>query len=166
MLLSVIGGLILAFGFVVFVGAPYLPTTKKQIDVALDLLDLSPGKSVLELGAGDGRVALAAARRGLNVVAVELNPLLCLVIFIRTWRYRRQVRVVCSNFWHMEWPEVEGVFVFLLDRYMERLNKKLIQKQNEWKKEVRLASFAFKIPRRKCDDEKAGVFLYVYKNGE
>ncbi|HEU4984185.1 MAG TPA: class I SAM-dependent methyltransferase, partial [Nitrososphaera sp.] len=63
-------------GFVVFFGPPYLPTLRRNIDAALDLLDLKPGQTMLDLGSGDGRVLVAAAKRGINVVGIELSPVL------------------------------------------------------------------------------------------
>ncbi len=50
-------------------GAPYLPTLKKQQLVALDLLNLPPGAHLVELGSGDGGLCLEAARRGHKVTA-------------------------------------------------------------------------------------------------
>jgi ribosomal protein L11 methylase PrmA len=68
--------LVILFGFVVAFGAPYLPTLRPQITMALDMLDLKKGQTLLELGSGDGRVMMAAAERGWNVIGYELNPLL------------------------------------------------------------------------------------------
>lgn len=148
------------FGFVVLFGAPYLPTLQKQIDTAFDLLDLQPGQTVLELGCGDGRVLKAAAERGLYAIGYELNPVLALVARLRTWRYRKQVRVIWGNYWNRTWPEARGIFVFLLDPYMEKLNKKIIQ---ECSKPVKLVSFAFEIPNRRAEREKHGLYLYRYE---
>src|SRR5690348_1091609 len=77
----------LAFCFVILFGAPFLPTLKQHIPRALDLIDLKPGQTLLELGSGDGRVLLAAAERGLHAIGFEINPLL--VIYSR-WRTRHQ----------------------------------------------------------------------------
>lgn len=153
----IVGGL---FGFVVAFGAPYLPTLSQQQAVALDMLDMKPGQTLLELGCGDGKVALAAARRGWNVVGYELNPVLALVAWLRTWRYRRQVRIVLGNFWVKRWPMADGIFVFLLDRYMVKLDKKIIQ---EYSQPVKLVSFAFQVPGRKPLRQKQGLYLYWYK---
>ena len=150
---------VLAFSLVVFVGAPYLPTTRRQINAGLELLNLSPGQRMLELGAGDGRVALAALKKGVNVTEIDLNPLLCVVIYIRTFRYRRNIQIKCGNYWHMQWGEFDGLYVFLLDKYMERLDKMLIHKQFTGP----LASFAFKVPHRRHVRELAGVYLYRYE---
>src|SRR5437868_4204180 len=105
--------LILLFGFVVFFGAPYLPTLKKSRTSALDLLELEPGQTILELGCGDGALVLAAAERGLKVIAYELNPILVLVSIIRTWKYRKHVRIIWANYWWHMWPRTDGIYVFL-----------------------------------------------------
>jgi SAM-dependent methyltransferase len=148
------------FGAVVLVGAPYLPTLRPQIGAALELAGLQPGDRLLELGCGDGRVVLAAARHGLQVTGYELNPLLAAVAWLRTRRYRRQVRIIWGDFWRAGWPPSEAIFVFLLTRYMEKLDKKIVQYKH---KPVKLVSFAFEIPGRKPDRRKDGVFLYLYK---
>ncbi|HSH18794.1 MAG TPA: class I SAM-dependent methyltransferase, partial [Candidatus Saccharimonadales bacterium] len=93
------------FGFVLLRGAPYLPTLRKQVDAALDLADLSPGDTLLELGCGDGKVMIAAAQRGLKVVGYELNPILACIAWLRTRRYGKQVQVVWGDFWTKDWPK-------------------------------------------------------------
>ncbi len=150
---------VLIFGFVVFFGAPYLPTLRKQSEDALDMLNLKPGQTLLELGSGDGRVMLAAARRGLNVVGIELNPVLCIIARAVTWRYRRQVKVICGNFWQVKWPPADGMFVFLLTKYMPRLDKKITQYARS---KVKVISYAFPIPGRKLQQQHEALFLYEY----
>lgn len=148
--------IVVAFGGVLWWGAPYVPTLKKQAETALELLDLQPGQTLLELGSGDGRVLIMAAQSGLNVVGIELNLFLVVVSWLRTRRYRKQVRIIWGNFWQTPWPECDGVFVFLLDRFMSRLDTRM----QEIKKP--LVSFAFQIPGRKAAQERSGVYLYKY----
>lgn len=149
----------MAFAFVVAFGAPFLPTLKPQVRSALDLLDLKPGQTLLELGSGDGRVLVAAAERGITAIGYELNPLLAIYSWLRTRRYNGKVRVVWGDFWNKKLPPTEGIFVFLLDPYMKKLDKKIVQ---EYGKPVKLVSFAFKIPSRKITTEKNGLYLYQY----
>ena len=149
---------VILFSFVVFFGAPYLPTKRAQADEAIRLLGLKKGETLLELGAGDGTIALRALKQGLRVTAIELNPLLCIVIYLRTFKYRKNIKVVCGNFWHVSWGEYNGVYVFLLDKYMKKLHNKLIH--NHFK--GRLVSFAFKIPLIKIQAESKGLFVYNY----
>jgi hypothetical protein len=152
--------LILAFGFVVFFGAPYLPTLNLQIHAALELANLKPGETLIELGCGDGRVLVAAAQVGVRSVGYEINPLLALFAWLRTRRFKGEVKVVWGNFWTKQWPEADAVFTFLLDKYMAKLDKKITQYNH---KPVRLVSFAFQVPNREQVAEKAGVYLYEYK---
>jgi 16S rRNA A1518/A1519 N6-dimethyltransferase RsmA/KsgA/DIM1 with predicted DNA glycosylase/AP lyase activity len=152
--------IIICFGFVLLRGAPYLPTLKKQIDTALDMLDLNPGQTMLELGCGDGRVLRAAAKRGIKVVGYELNPILVIISRIVTWKYRKNVKVIWGDIWLKEWPPAEGIFTFLLQKYTSQLNTKIIKTMP---KPVKLVSFAFTITNKKPTREKDGLFLYVYK---
>lgn len=159
MLFGVAAIFILLFGSVVFFGPPYLPTLHVQIEVALDLLALDPGQTLLELGCGDGRVARAAASRGLCVVGIELNPVLVIVSRVVTWRYRKSVRILWGSYWKVKWPEADGIFTFMIGRQMTTLDDHI----EAWhKKPVRLASFAFAIPNKKPAQERQGVLLYLY----
>jgi SAM-dependent methyltransferase len=151
--------LLTCFGGVLLFGAPYLPTLTPQVTAALELADLHPGETLLELGCGDGKVLIAAAQRGYRVVGYELNPLLAAVAWMRTRRYRRLVRVVCANFWQAKWPAADAIFTFLLPKYMNKLDTIIAQKAQ---KPVKLVSFAFKIPNHPIAAEKAGVYLYTY----
>jgi len=52
----------------------YLPTPYPVVDAMLRLADLRPGDRLVDLGAGDGRIAIAAARAyGIMAVGVELD---------------------------------------------------------------------------------------------
>ena len=152
--------IIFCFVFVLLFGAPFLPTLRPQIDIALDLLDLQAGQTMLELGCGDGRVLVAAARRGLNAVGYELNPILIVISWVRTRPYRHRVRVVWGDFWRTSWPHAEGIFSFILPRYMSKLDKKVAQYSY---RPLRIASFAFVIPGKEPQTVKEGVYLYEYK---
>lgn len=153
-------GVFLAFSFVVLFGAPFLPTLTPQVKNALDMIDLEPGQTLLELGSGDGKVMIAAAERGLNVVGYELNPLLVLYSWLRTRKCRGRVKVVWGNFWYRRLPEAEGIFVFLLQPYMKKLDNKIVR---ECSKPVKLVSFAFYIPDREPNGESKGLYLYEYR---
>lgn len=147
------------FTFVIAFGAPFLPTLKKNVKPAIKLIDLKPGQTLLELGSGDGRVLIAAAEAGLNVVGYELNPILFVISWVRTRRYRKQVNIILGNYWNKKWPEADGIFVFLLQRYMEKLNTRIIQSYDN---PIKLVSFAFKIESKQENREKHGLYLYKY----
>lgn len=115
---------------------------------------------MLELGCGDGRVLILAARRGIKSVGYELNPLLAFTAWLRTRKYRNEVQIIWGDFWRQDWPEHEAIFTFLLPKLMPKLNNKIMQSKH---KPVKLVSYAFEVPDRKPVAEKAGIFLYLYK---
>jgi SAM-dependent methyltransferase len=158
-LVILLGFLIFCFAGVLLFGAPYLPTLKPQISAALDLADLHQGQCLLELGCGDGRVLVAAAKQGLQVVGYELNPLLAFIAWLRTRRYGKQARVICGDFWRIPWPAADAIFVFLLPKYMAKLDKNIVRYKY---KPVKLVSFAFKVPDRPIAKELNGVYRYDY----
>lgn len=160
-LLLVLLAAVMLFGFVVFFGPPYLPTLRGNMDTALDMLELNPGETMLELGSGDGRVLVAAARRGAQVVGIELNPLLVIISWLRTRRYRKQVRIVWGSYFSVKWPAADAIFTFMLPRQMIQLDRHI----ENWrgKKSVRLASYGFEIPGKKSAAVRDAVFLYEYK---
>ncbi len=162
MIFLILGGVVLLFGFVILFGAPYVPTLKPQTKQALDLLNLKKGQTLLELGCGDGRVMRAAAARGLTVVGYELNPILVIIAKAVTWKYRTTTTVIWGNFWRATWPPADGIFVFLLDKYMEKLDKKIAHKHKHDARPIRLVSFTFQIPGRKPAKKRGGLFRYDY----
>ncbi len=150
----------LLFALVIVRGAPFVPTLKPQITEALDLLELKSGQVLLELGSGDGRLLRAAAERGIYAVGYELNPLLVVWTKIRHWKYRSYITVKWGDFWQTSWPESDGMYVFLLHRYMDKLDKKVAQYAK--KKHYKLVSFGFQMPNHKSKVTRQGLNLYEY----
>ncbi len=147
---------ILAFGGVLLYGAPYLPTLRPQIQTAFNLLALKKGQTLLELGCGDGKVLIAAAERGYHVIGIELNPFLAFIAWLRTRKYGAAVQVIWGNYWRMDWPKADGVYVFLLDRFMPRLDERMHSYGGP------LVSVTFQISGQEPVVAQNGVFLYHY----
>lgn len=151
---------LLLFGLVVFIGAPYVPTLATQQRDALELLALQKGQTVLDLGSGDGRFLRESARQGYQAVGIEANPLLVVVAYIVCLPYRKQVRIIWGDMWRTEWPQAEGIYVFLHTRFMKKLDKKIVQKYSG--KKINVVSYAFEIPNKKVVKKLNGLFLYKY----
>jgi ribosomal protein L11 methylase PrmA len=54
--------------------APYAETPEPVVEAMLDLAGLSSGERLLDLGSGDGRIAIAAARRGATALGIDIDP--------------------------------------------------------------------------------------------
>ncbi len=150
----------LIFSVVILVGAPYLPTLKQRIDDAFDLMSLKKGQTMLELGSGDGRMLIAAAKKGLYSIGYEINPFLVIYSKIVCWKYRKYITVIWGDYWEKEWPKTDAVYVFLLQKYMKKLHNKLIQYTKTHT--TKLVSFAFTIEGKKPKKQLKGMRLYVY----
>ena len=53
---------------------PWVPTPDVLVDKMLDMAAVTPDDLVIDLGSGDGRTVIAAARLGARAIGVELEP--------------------------------------------------------------------------------------------
>ena len=52
----------------------WVPTPPELVETMMDLAKVTPQDFVMDLGSGDGRNVIAAAKRGANALGVEYNP--------------------------------------------------------------------------------------------
>src|SRR4051795_8500720 len=52
----------------------WVPTPRALVEKMLDLAAVTPRDFVVDLGSGDGRVVIAAAKRGARALGVEYDP--------------------------------------------------------------------------------------------
>ena len=57
-----------------YILAPYVPTPPEVVERMLDLAGVTSADTVYDLGCGDGRIAIAAARRGARAVGIDIEP--------------------------------------------------------------------------------------------
>ena len=151
--------LALFFGLGALMGAPYLPILRRDQASLLELCELKPGQTLLDLGSGDGRLLRLAASRGIRGIGYEINPLVYLVSLVVCWPYRRLIKLHLADFWQVRLPEADVIYVFLIDRYMAKLDRKLIA---ELKRPTPVVSFVFKIPGREPVKSTRNAARYEY----
>ncbi len=153
--------IVLLFASAVGFGAPFLPTLRKRVEDAVDLLDLQPGQTMLELGSGDGRLLKAAAKRGIYGIGYEINPLVYLYSKIICFPERKYIKIYLKNYWKADLPKADGVYVFLLQPYMAKLHKFLVEYLKKHNKtSIPLVSFGFFIEGKKPIKDENGMLLY------
>ena len=52
----------------------WVPTPQELVDRMLDMAEVTPQDYLVDLGSGDGRTVITAARRGLRARGIEFNP--------------------------------------------------------------------------------------------
>ena len=105
---------------------PYVPANPTQIDMVLGICKRRGGPMV-DLGSGDGRVVIAAARAGIPATGVELNwPL---VMYSRMQAARQGVwgraRFVHGDLWAANLAPYRTICVFGVAEMMPTLEAKL-----------------------------------------
>ena len=160
LLIVLLLALLFSFGLVALAGAPYLPTGGRQRRQALKLLDLPPGGMLYDLGCGDGRMLSLAAAHGFKAVGYELNPLLWLVAWMRCRRHSGRVKVIWGSFWNASLDDADGVYVFLIDHFMGRLDRLVRLRHRPGP--LRLVSYGYTIPGKRPVSHSGGLYLYEY----
>lgn len=131
--------LFLQLGFAVYLlyyiiaflsGAPYVPTTDQTAKSMITLAQLQKGDTVYDLGSGDGKLLLLAAKKEVKAVGIEINPILVAFTRLRILisPYRTQVSVRWQSFWKTDMSEADVLFIYLLPLRMERLETLLMHK--------------------------------------
>jgi hypothetical protein len=159
-LLYVLAGLVLLFGFVVFFGAPYVPSLRKEVDEAFtNLYPLSAKDTLVDLGSGDGLVLNAALKHGAAAYGYELNPLL---VLISRLRLRNRATIELRNMWSVRLPqETTVVYVFSVSRDSKRLTRYLQAEAARLGRTINVIMFGEGLPGQPPVKEWRGHKLYA-----
>jgi hypothetical protein len=154
-------GLVAAFGFVVFFGAPYVPSLHDEVRRSFDeLYDVGPGDVVVDLGSGDGQVLVEAVRRGATGVGYELNPLLVMVSRLRLWR---RAKVYLKDMWTARLPnEVTLVYAFTVSRDAAKLARRLQAETDRLNRPLAVMTFGATLPGIQPVEVRKGHTLYRF----
>ena len=143
-------------------GAPWLPTRWKKVKLMLILAELQPNEIVYDLGCGDGRVLIMAARKfDAKAVGIEVNFLFYLwcQLLISILGLRNRIKIVYGNFFKYNLHDADVVICYLLQETNDKLEEKLIQ---ELKPNTRVVSNNFKFNNLTSDNEDTDKKIYVY----
>lgn len=132
--------LVLAFLFLVgasgifiiwsaFIGAGWEPTSRKKVRMMLEMSGAGPSDVVYDLGCGDGRILVEAAKTfHARAVGVEADPIRALYcrITVSVRHLGGQARVIWANFFHVDLTDATVVTLFLSQGTNRRLKPKLL----------------------------------------
>ena len=137
--------IVLLFGFVVFRGAPYVPSKRRDVKRAFsDLYQLDSSDVLVDIGSGDGVVLRLAAKQGIKrAVGYELNPIL---VLLSRWMSRRytNVQIKLADFWLTSLPsDVTVVYVFGESRDINKMAKKVAREAAKQGRSIAFISYGF-----------------------
>jgi predicted RNA methylase len=128
----------------------------------LTLAEVGPGDLVYDLGCGDGRTVVTAARRyGAQAVGIEIDPLryLWCQMLITVSGQRDRVQIVHRDFFNQDLRNADVLTCYLLRDTNKRLEGKLKRGSNPG---TRVVSNTFTVPglHRVRRDGEARLYLY------
>ena len=155
-------------GFEPYVGQPgkdviWVPTPESVVNRMLDLANATPSDFLADLGSGDGRTVIAAAKRGIRAMGVEFNPDM---VALATREAARQgvadkVKFVNGDIFTTDFSQATIVTLYLLPS----LNVKLRPKILAMKPGTRVVSHAFNMadwePDETATPEGRQVFMWI-----
>jgi len=108
---------------------PWVPTPEKLVDKMLDMAEVSEDDFLVDLGSGDGRLVIAAARRGARALGIEFNP--DLVEFAKKKAEEAGVsdktEFVKADFFEYDFSDATVVTMFLLTSVNLDLRPRLLE---------------------------------------
>ncbi|MEM7813782.1 MAG: SAM-dependent methyltransferase [Candidatus Aenigmatarchaeota archaeon] len=142
-------------------GAGWQPTPRQAIESALKLARVRPGDVFYDLGAGDGRVLVAAAKAGARAVGIEIDPLRCLACRLRIAinRLGEQAHATLGDVYSVPLSGASVVFIYLRDWSTERLKDKLMA---ELQPGTRIITYYWPLEgwQPAAHDEKNSIYVY------
>jgi SAM-dependent methyltransferase len=122
---------------------PYVPTTEDAVDAMLKLAEVKKGDVVYDLGCGDGRIVIAAAKNyGARGVGIDIDPQRIAEANANARRagVEKLVRFEENDLFQANFKEATVVTLFLLSSVNLKLKPKLLA---ELKPGTRIVSNTF-----------------------
>lgn len=126
---------------------PFVPTPRRIAEQMAQLAELHGGETVVDLGAGDGILLIAAKRLCSSITAVgyEIAPTVWLWGKFRIWLSGEVVGLRLQSMFRADLRDADVVFLYLFPASMKRLEEKF---DTELKPGTRVISHAFRFPNR------------------
>tara|TARA_B100001123_G_C14820057_1_gene831811 strand:+ start:88 stop:633 length:546 start_codon:yes stop_codon:yes gene_type:complete len=163
-------GLLILSGMVIlpiFFGAPWHPLLPRTIRRILQFAEIRPGETFCDLGCGEGRVLIIAAKEFSALSkGVEIDPLKVLIsrFLARINRVGERVKIVQGNLYDFDPGSADVLYLYLTHQAVDRLFPDILKKL---KPSVRIVSYRFCLrgltPKKVSEDKT--LFLYQLDKG-
>lgn len=155
--------LLLWAGYSVVFGAPWIPARRREIRRALRMAELRPGEALVDLGSGDGRVLLIAAREyGALARGVEIDPLRCWIsrAVVRMLGFGESVAITRGNVYTFDELHDTDVVVLHLSRVVNLDLSRLLATRLKVGARVVSLKFSLEGPAMGLLHEADGIYVY------
>jgi len=135
------------------------PTPQERVDTMLNMANVTSADYVIDLGSGDGRIVIAAAKRGATALGIEYNP--DLVEFARRAAIEEGVAERAAfekaDIFESDFSQATVVTMYLLPHINLRLRPKIL----DLKPGTRIVSNSFNMADWKPDKTTARAHLWI-----
>jgi len=143
-----------------FAGCRWVPSRTTAVKKMLDIANLKPGDCVYDLGSGDGRIIIGAAKRDAHAIGIEIDPLKCILTWLRIKKNKlTNAKIKWGNFFKVDFKDADVVFLYLLPETLQKMEKSL----KKLKKGSRIVSHGFKFNGLKQIKSLEKEQIYLYK---
>jgi len=106
-------------------GAFYYPSAPDRIKTIFDNIKISKKDTVVDLGSGDGRILIAAAKKGAKAIGYEMNLSVAHRSRqkIKNLNLSNLITIKTKNFWHADLSSATVICVYQFPKYIARLEK-------------------------------------------
>lgn len=163
LILAIVGIFMIWIFWSSIIGAGFQPTDRERVRKMLEMAEVHSNDTVYDLGSGDGRIVINAAKRyNAHAVGMEADPLR--VFWSRTTiiisGLRSRAKIVWGNFFNQDISDATVVTLFLSDAANQKLKSKF---QRELKPGTRIVSYVwmFKGWEPIKSDISDEIYLYV-----
>jgi precorrin-6B methylase 2 len=107
---------------------PWITTPQMLVDKMLDLAKITPNDFLIDLGSGDGRTVISAARRGTRALGVEYNPGLVKLSIENAEKegVTKMTQFVEADIFEFDFSKATVISMFLLPEINMKLRPKLL----------------------------------------
>jgi hypothetical protein len=143
-------------------GLPSVPTKPDRIRKALKMVNLQSNETLYDLGAGDGRVLLIAAREfGARSIGIEIGPVQCVLIWLRAIAsgFGDKITVTWENYLKADLRKADVVFIYATSQEVMKVAPHL---EKQLKQGVRVVSISADFPgwEPSAFDDHDLIFVY------
>lgn len=127
-------------------GVPYVPTPMPIVRTMIALAELKPDQTVIDLGAGDGRLLIEALRSepGIHAIGYEGALAVWMLAKIRIFFSGfRTMQMLRKNFFAVDLSNADVIFLYLSSHIMTALVPKFMR---ELRPGTLIISHAFQLP--------------------
>ncbi len=139
--------------------APFVPTPHKHTREMIQLAAITESDVVADLGSGDGRLVIAAAKAGAKEsIGYEINAGLVTYSQHQIKKYKLDnARIEKESFWKIPFHEVNVLLIYQSPTSMARLENKCI---TELPAGARVVSKGFTFPNWELVQQVGHIYLY------